>query len=111
MSERASFTSEYIYSWDDYKKVRAALDKKSKYLCIAAPVDWGAGELPIVQGKVGELSYGMEYYTLVSALEGVQVDDDVDFVVMSDSAHSIVLVRLYPTGDVDYWALGVAEEK
>lgn len=105
MSERASFTSEYIYSWDDYTKVRKALDKKSKYLCIAPSVDWGAGELPIVQGKVGSLSSDMEYYTLVTALEGVQVDDSVDFVVISDSGISKTLVRLHPTGEVDYWAL------
>lgn len=105
MSERASFTSEYIYSWSDYLKVRAALDKKSKYLCIAPSVDWGSGELPIVQGKVGSISCDMEYYTLVGALEGVEVDDVVDFVVISDSASSKTLVRLHPTGEVDYWAL------
>lgn len=105
MSERASFTSEYIYSWDDYTRVRKALDKKSKYLCIAPPVDWGAGELPIIQGKVGSLSLGMEYYTLADALEGVQVDDSVDFVVISDYQCDKILVRLNPTGEVDYWGL------
>ena len=105
MSERASFTSAYMYNLDDYKKLRSALNFKSKYFCLAPPVDWGAGELPIIQGKLGSLCMGYEYLELVDALFGISVEDEAHFIVISDYMNNAVRVVLRPSGDVDVYDL------
>ena len=110
MSERASFTSEYMYNTDDYNRIRNALDCKSKHLCIAAPAKWGNNEMPIVQGKVGSLSLGLEWLTLVDALRDVFVVDEEHFIVISDYNHHATRIVLRPSGDIDVYPLAEIEK-
>lgn len=106
MSERGSFTSEYFYNLHDYEIIRKALDKKGKYLCIAPPAVWECDqydgthdtfEMPIVQGKVGELAMNCEYLTIMEAISGVRTKEEVNIVVMCDGG-SIMLVTKEPEG-------------
>ena len=105
MSERGSFTTEYIYDNDDYKIVRKALDLKSKYLCISPPATWNSGkehfEMPIVSGKVGDLCPNCEWLTIVDKLENVKTHNAIKIVVMCDSGN-IVLLTKTPEGEIDY---------
>lgn len=110
MSERASFTSEYMYNTDDYNRIRNALNWKSKYLCIAAPAKWGNNEMPIVQGKVGSLTLGLEWLTLVDALRNVFVEDEEHFIVISDFNHRATRIVLRPSGDIDVYPLEEVEK-
>lgn len=104
MSERGSFTTEYIYNTDDYQTIREALDWKSKYLCISPPATWSHDDMteimPIVSGKVGELDPGLEWVTIANALEGVKTKATIRVVVMTD-AGAIQLVTKYYDGHVD----------
>ena len=110
MSERGSFTTQYIYNWDDYQTIRNVLDQRDKYLCVSPPAYWSNGsqyfEMPIVSGKVGETGSNMEWMTIEHELEGVKTNKEVKVVVMCD-AGSIILVTKKPNGDVD---LGVLEK-
>lgn len=112
MSERGSFTTEYIYNDEDYKIIREALDQKRKYLCIAPPATWsnenGTFEMPIVSGKVGELTSGWEYKTLENALENVKTHNEVRVIVMCD-AGDIYLITKTPEGEVDHYELVIRE--
>lgn len=113
MSERGSFTTEYIYNDEDYEIIREALDQKRKYLCISPPATWTNGEgtvleMPIVSGKVGELTSGWEYKTLESALENVKTHNEVRIIVMCDSG-DIYLMTKTPEGEVDYDELVIRE--
>lgn len=112
MSERGSFTTEYIYNDEDYKIIREALDQKRKYLCISPPATWSNGdetfEMPIVSGKVGELTSGWEYRTLEDALENVKTHNEVRIIVMCDSG-DIYLMTKTPEGEVDYDELVIRE--
>lgn len=103
MSERGSFTTQYFYNDHDYKIIREALDLDGKYLCASPPATWSNGEetfeMPIVSGKVGELSMNMEWNTIANVLEGVVTDEEVKVVVMCD-AGSVVMVRKSPNGEV-----------
>ena len=105
MSERGSFTTQYFYNDRDYEIIRKALDKKSRYLCISPPATWSNGEetfeMPIVSGKVGELSSNLEWLTIVQALAGVVTEDKVRVGVMCD-AGSVVEVTKDPDGFVLY---------
>ena len=109
MSERASFTTQYIYDINDYKTIREALDQKHKYLCISPPATWSNGdmtfEMPIVSGKVGESSANMEWLTIEEALEGIETVEKVNIVVMCDGG-SIVLVTKEPNGTTHHKWLG-----
>lgn len=110
MSERASFTSEYMYNTDDYDRIRAALDCNSKHLCIAPPTKWGNNEMPIVQGKVGSMTLGLEWLTLVGALRDVFVEDEAHFIVISDYEHRATRIVLRPSGDIDVYPLAEIEK-
>jgi len=109
MSERASFTTQYIYDIDDYKTIREALDQKQKYLCVSPPATWSNGdmtfEMPIVSGKVGESSANMEWLTIEEALEGIETVEKVNIVVMCDGG-SIILLTKEPNGKINTAYLG-----
>lgn len=107
MSERASFTSEYISCPEDYAALREMAEEigNDKYLCFVPPTKWANDqgeefEMPIIQGKVGSLGSGMEYATLEERLEGLEVSAPIRFTVMSDNG-DIVLLILNPNGMVD----------
>lgn len=103
MSERGSFTTQYFYNDHDYKIIREALDLNGKYLCASPPATWSNGEetfeMPIVSGKVGELSMNMEWNTIANVLEGVVTDEEVKVIVMCDSG-GVFMVRKSPEGEV-----------
>lgn len=108
MSERGSFVTEYIYDEEDYLKIRKALDKDNKYLCVSPPCYWGdkKNELPIVSGKVGALSCDGEIDVLADALVGITTDSSVDILVYCDSG-TIALIRKEPHAEsVQYYILG-----
>lgn len=108
MSERGSFVTQYIYDNNDYLKIRKALDKNSKYLCVSPPCYYGdkTNELPIVSGKVGSLSCDGEIDVLTGALDGITTDFSVDILVYCDSG-TIALIRKEPyESSVQYYILG-----
>lgn len=110
MSERASFTTEYIYNDEDYKIIREALDKKGKYLCISPPATWSnedeTFEMPIVSGKVGELTEGWEYKTIIECLKYVKTKHMIRIVVMCDCGDIYLLCKEPdPQGWVNYTKL------
>lgn len=108
MSERGSFVTQYIYDTVDYLKIRKALDKNSKYLCVSPPCYWGdeRNELPIVSGKVGSLSSDGEIDVLATSLLDITTNFRVDILVYCDSG-TIALIRKEPyQTNVDYWILG-----
>ena len=101
MSERGSFTTQYIYNDTDYERIRKALDWKDKYLCVSPPATWSNGkqefEMPIVSGKVGGLADNLEWMTIENALMGVETYAKVNVVVMCDGGN-IILVTKDPDG-------------
>lgn len=108
MSQRSSFTSEYIYCYDDYQILREKATKEAnhKYLCVAPPAVW-CDEMPIIQGKIGCFAPGMEYLELQDFLYGVKTKYPVTFLILPeghDSEHChpapIMKVVKYPDGDV-----------
>lgn len=111
MSERGSFVTEYIYNESDYKIIRKALDKNSKYLCISPPAYWDykENEMPIVSGKVGESACGMEWLTIASALVGVKTEYDIRIVIMEDIGDILLLIKT-SAGDISVYQLETGEE-
>lgn len=105
MSERSSFTSEYIYDPVTCRAVRARLeeDGHGKYLCVAPAPAYDMGghhfELPIISGKIGTTSPGMEWLVLDEALRGLVTDSSVRFVAVCDSG-AIQLVTKQADGEV-----------
>ena len=97
MSERASFTTQYIYDIEDYKKIREALDQDDKYLCIGDPAEWSNGketfEMPIVSGKIGGLACNSEWMEIKDALDGVETNTKINIVVMCDGGSIIHVVK------------------
>ena len=112
MSERGSFTTQFIYDLADYKIIRKALDRKSKYLCVSPPATCNNGEedleMQIVSGAVGDLAMSMEWDTIATALEGVVTSTDVSVIVLCESG-SVVMVRKAPNGTVR--CRGMVEEE
>ena len=111
MSERGSFVSEYIYNEGDYKIIREALNKNSKYLCISPPTYWGdkENEMPIVSGKVGEIACGMEWISIASALVGIETKYDIKIVIMEDIG-DILLLTKRKDGYISIRELNIGEE-
>lgn len=109
MSERGSFTTQYIYNDTDYERVRNALNQQNKHLCISPPATWSNSEqifeMPIVSGKVGALSSGTEWFSIEEAIRGVKTYAKVDVVVMCDNGN-IILVTKEPNGEVSSKYLG-----
>lgn len=86
MSQRSAFTSEYIYNPNDYKILRERANKwgNHKWLCFAPEACWGNNDMPIIQGKVGCSSEGLEYKEICSFLRGVKTECDIYFVVIPE---------------------------
>ena len=115
MSERSSFTSDYIYDPVTYRAVRECLEKNGgdKYLCVAqAPaydMDGRHFELPIISGKLGTTSPGTEWLVLDEVLQGFVTDSPVRFVILCDSG-AIQLVTKHPDGEVVTQVLAPADD-
>lgn len=110
MSERCSFTSEYIYNEEDYKKLKEVLSRhKDKYICTSPPAEWHTEkedfEMPIIQGKTAGTCAGDEWMNLEDVLDGVTTEEKVRFVVLADSPElnnvSIYVLDKYPDGSVE----------
>lgn len=110
MSERCSFTSEYIYNEEDYKKLKEVLSRhKDKYLCTSPPAEWHTEkedfEMPIIQGKIAGTCVGDEWMNLEDVLDGVTTEEKVRFVVLTDSPKlnnvSIYVLDKYPDGSIE----------
>lgn len=107
MSERCAFTSEYIYSDEDYKTVREAFENigNDKYLCIAPPAKWNNGEkdieMPIIQGKTGALSSTYEICEGVEeVLDGLKTNFRVRFFIIEDGGEGLYVLDNDVYGDV-----------
>lgn len=90
MSDRCSFTSEYIYNWNDYKRLKDVFSgHQTKYLCVAPPAEWSNGEetfeMPIIQGKAYGSGAGDEWEILDNMLDGLVTEDRVRFVILTDT--------------------------
>ena len=99
MSERGSFTTQYIYNTEDYQIIRKALDKNIKYLCVSPPPYWESPEntCPIVSGKVGGIRLGEEWEQIHLALEGVKTESVIEVITICDCG-LIVLTQKDPDG-------------
>ena len=108
MSQRSSFTSEYIYCDEDYESIKKAAKEwgNGKYLCFAPPAKWGDNEMPIIQGKVGELYPTGEARTLREFMDTFEVKHNVTFIILPESHDfkeaptPIIKLTKYPNGDV-----------
>ena len=106
MSERSSFTSEYIYDQDTYKAVRSRLGggRNGKYLCIAPAPSYEMGghvfDLPIISGKIGTTAPYEEWLVLDEVLGGLATRKPVRFVIVCDSG-PIQLVIKQADGEVE----------
>lgn len=115
MSERMSFTSEYIYSDEDYKSLRSLFEKDgdSKYLCLAPVAKWSNGievfEMPIIQGKLGEMNHIPCCWYIVDMLDGFRTKHEVKFVVINDSFGGVTIIKKSPEGKLKI--LSISEEQ
>ena len=108
MSERGSFTTNYIYSGEDYRKVREALERDNGKFCAVAPpvvleYDEQTVEAPIVQGKVGALYRKGEIEEISDRLDGLRTKEKITVVVICDCG-SIEIIEKDPGGDVEIWS-------
>ena len=114
MSERGSFTTEYIYNDSDYEIVRQCLEKnRNKYLCCSPPAYWTRGDntflMPIVSGKVGGMSPSFdETENVAQRLDGIKTEETIRVVVMCDSGDVFLLVKT-PDGEVKKELLEAAD--
>ena len=115
MSERMSFTSEYIYSDEDYMSLRALFEEggDSKYLCLAPVAKWSNGievfEMPIIQGKLGEMNHIPCCWYIVDMLDGFRTKYEVKFVVINDSFGGVTIIKKSPEGKLKI--LSISEEQ
>lgn len=116
MSERMSFTSEYIYCDEDYKSLRSLFEKDgdSKYLCLAPVAKWSNGievfEMPIIQGKINEMNWIPCTWDIIKyKLKGFKTKHEVKFVVINDSFEGVTIIKKSPEGNVK--VLSVTEEQ
>lgn len=105
MSERCSFTSEYIHNRNDYKKLRYKFDEyNDKYLRVPQPMKLVyeniSEDIPIIQGKTASMAVGCEYETLVSVLEDLVTEEPVRFVILTDSSKTDTMIIKEPEGNV-----------
>lgn len=108
MSERCSFTSEYMYNKHDYKKLRKIFSERNqngKFLCIAPPVKWSNSieefEMPIIQGKTASMSVGEEHEALKDILQGVETEGTVRFVILTDDSDYDTMLLKDADGNVN----------
>lgn len=106
MSYHMSFTSEYIYSNADYRKVREVLEKEAggKYFDVF-PEMQGHG---IIAGKVCDTSPFVLDWVIVKLLRGIITDDTIRFVVIGEN-YSINVLDKMPNGDVRYYVMDNTE--
>lgn len=99
MSYHMSFTSEYIYSEADHKKVRNILEKEAggKYFDIFPEME-GHG---IIAGKLCDTSPFVLDWLLVNLLKGIVTNDTIRFVVIGEN-YSINVLDKMPNGDIRY---------
>ena len=109
MSERMSFTSEYIYNNDDYKTLREVFEahEDSKYLALAPESKWSNGkdvfDMPIIQGSLGCVSEFSDQWMLCHILKGVVTKNRIRFMVMKDTYAGfpgVVSLTKTPKGNV-----------
>lgn len=86
MSERSSFTSEYIYYTPDYEAIRKAANEwgNGKYLNFAPPASWADNEMPIISGKVGGLHPRECIFILKEFFDTFEVLYPVTFIIVRD---------------------------
>lgn len=108
MSQRSSFTSEYIYCYEDYKSIKKASEEwgNGKYLCFAPPAKWDDNEMPIIQGKVGALYPTGEAQSMLEFMDAFEVKNKVTFIILPEghdfnsNPTSIIKLTKYPNGKV-----------
>lgn len=122
MSNRSSFTSEYIYSREDYKTIRKRANEcgNDKYLNFAPPASWSNGketfEMPIISGKVGAFFRGEEVNILREFLESFKVNNPVTFIIIPEGhdfeANPLPIIKMtkQPNGDIDIFTTKTFEK-
>lgn len=88
MSERGSFTTEYVYCEKCFAAIKEILLSNEKSLCSTIIPSWCKQEIPIIAGKIGSLVIGGEFLTfemeIIPQLEEV-ICHDMRIAVLSDS--------------------------
>ena len=104
MSERMGFTSNYIYDIEDYKKLRKKFEEygNSKWMCLAPEAKWGEDEvMPLIQGKLGDISGSVLDWSLWEILEGVETNSMVRFIVTGDTFGGVYALTKNPDGTIE----------
>lgn len=110
MSERCSFTSEYIYCDEDYETLWEKFrDRHDKTLCVAPPAKWGDNIMPIIQGKISDWGTHCVWAELLDILFGLKTKDTIRFIILADICHEskykdrteIYILDKEPDGFVD----------
>lgn len=100
MSERGSFTTEYIHCLKCFEAARTVLVASDKYLCSVVIPSWEDSDktLPIIAGKIGSSSIGGEHeymaYELGPALGDV-ICHELRIVVICDASDTFAY-RIQP---------------
>ncbi len=96
MSERGSFTTEYIYCNKCFQVVSEVLVDRDKYLCSTIIPSWCEQRIPIVAGKIGGLYAGEELvameYKYIPEIEK-RICHDVRIAVLAESGEKILTAR------------------
>lgn len=113
MSERASFTSQYIENRNDYSTLLEFFEKEgnSKYLCVAPPASWTRehdGEVfeqPVIQGHIKSFAAQLEWLNFYKIIKGLVTEEDVVFVIISEDVTQITEIVKKANGDVEAYDL------
>lgn len=108
MSQRSSFTSEYIYNREDYKIIRDKANEwgNGKYLNFAPAASYDDFEMPIISGKVGGLYPTEEAEILKEFIKEINVEFPVTFIILPEShdfsEHPTPIIKLtkMPSGAI-----------
>lgn len=107
MSQRSSFTTEYIYHDEDYDNLRAYLEEqgaKHKYLCICEPFTYckNGEPMPIIAGKVGSLGHGQEWFDFMEYIEDFRPKKPIRFVIVAEDPYGpmVQIIDLMPDGRI-----------
>lgn len=96
MSERGSFVTEYIYCNKCFEACKEVLCGNEKYLKGVAIPSWlGAGELPIIAGKIGSSWSGGEFcemeHTYIPEIQKKMCEGHkIRIAVLSDSCGNLI---------------------
>lgn len=105
MSDSCSFTSEYIYHENDYKKLRELFDKcQDNGVCTAPPAkNLDGSDQPIIQGQISGTYGREELLELMDMMRNVELEHPVRFVILTENPVRAGNAMYVVDFGVDYW--------